>query len=170
MPPQILIRMEAPADQDAVREINEQAFGSPVEARIVDALRGSAGSISLVATNGDRVVGHILFTPVRIEPPARVRIAGLAPMAVRPGSQRGGIGSRLVRAGLDECRRHGYSAIVVLGHPEYYPRFSFEPAHTRDLKCEFRCAPEAFMVLELEVGALAGHRGLIRYRPEFNDA
>jgi putative acetyltransferase len=170
MPPQILIRLEAPGDQDAVREINEQAFGSPVEARIVDALRDSAGSISLVATNGERVVGHILFTPVSIDPPASVRIAGLAPMAVRPDSQRAGIGSRLVRAGLDECRRHGYSAVVVLGYPDYYPRFGFVPAHARELRCEFPCPPEAFMALELETGALTGHRGLIRYRPEFNDA
>ena len=170
MPLEILIRLETPGDRKAVREINEQAFGSPIEARLVDALRGSVGSISLVATNGDRIVGHILFTPVSIEPPANVRIAGLAPMAVRPDSQRTRIGSRLVRTGVEECRRHGYSAVVVLGHPDYYPRFGFVPAHALELECEFRCAPEAFMALELKTGALTGHRGLIRYRPEFNDA
>src|SRR5512134_1693331 len=97
----------------------------------------------------DQVVGHILFTPVSLEPPVPVRIAGLAPMAVRPEHQRSGIGGQLIRAGLDACRGNGYSAVVVLGHPEYYPRFGFAPGHTFGLVCEFPCPPEAFMAIEL---------------------
>jgi putative acetyltransferase len=161
------IRIEQPGDADGVRETNEQAFGEPLEARLVDALRGCEGYLSLVATIEDRVVGHILFTPITIEPPVDRRIAGLAPMAVRPEQQRVGIGSQLIRAGLQECRRNGYSAVVVLGHPDYYPRFGFIPAHTFGLTCEFASAPEAFMALELEADALSGIRGLVRYRPEF---
>jgi putative acetyltransferase len=164
----VQIRLERPDDELAVRETNQQAFGTPAEATLVDRLRGSPESISLVATIGDRVVGHILFTPISIEPAARVRVAGLAPLAVRPENQRMGIGSQLVRAGLDHCRERGYAAVVVVGHPEYYPRFGFVQARTRGLKCEFPVRDEVFMALELNTGALAGVGGLVRYRPEFS--
>ena len=164
-----VIRLEQPGDADAVRETNEQAFGTETEARLVDRLRDSADCISLVATIGDRVIGHILFTPVSIEPATAVRVAGLAPMAVRPEHQRAGIGSELVRAGLDECRRRGYAAVVLVGHSEFYPRFGFVPGHTKGLECEFPVPPEVFMALELNADALAGVAGLVRYRPEFAD-
>ena len=163
------IRVELPGDELAVRETNEQAFGTPAEATLVDRLRGSPESISLVATIGDRVVGHILFTPIRMEPAARVRIAGLAPLAVRPENQRSGLGSQLVRAGLDHCRQHGYAAVVVVGHPEFYPRFGFTRASTIGLTCEFPVRDEVFMAVELHPGALADVRGLVRYRPEFSE-
>jgi putative acetyltransferase len=166
----IAVRFEQPGDESGVRETNELAFGAPLEARLVDALRGCDGYLSLVAASDQRVVGHILFTPVTIDPPAARRIAGLAPMAVRPEHQRSGIGSQLIRAGLEECRRSGYSAVVVLGHPEYYPRFGFLPAHTFGLTCEFPSPPEAFMALELEPGTLGGIRGLVRYHPQFAGA
>ena len=164
---QVTIRFEAPRDERGVRETNEQAFDTPFEARLVDALRGSPDSIALVAALGDRVIGHILFTPVAIDPPASIRVAGLAPMSVRPEHQRLGVGGRLIRAGLDECRRLGYGAVVLVGHPDYYPRFGFVPAHTKGLTCEFAVPHEAFMVLELEPDALAGVSGVVRYRPEF---
>jgi putative acetyltransferase len=168
-PANIRIRIEQRDDLVAVRETNEQAFGTTTEARLVDRLRDSSDCISLVATIGDQVVGHILFTPVTIEPETIVRVAGLAPMAVRPEYQRVGIGSQLVRAGLEECRKRGYAAVVLVGHPKFYPRFGFVPGHTKGLKCEFAVPPEVFMALELNEAALAGVAGLIRYRPEFSD-
>jgi putative acetyltransferase len=161
------VRVEEPGDVDAIRETNALAFGSPLEAGLVDALRGSEDYLSLVAAVDGEVVGHILFTPVSLEPPIDVRVAGLAPMAVRPEHQRTGIGSRLIRAGLDECRRRAYSAVVVLGHPEYYPRFGFVPGHTFGLTCEFPSPPEAFMAIELDADALKGASGLVRYLPAF---
>lgn len=163
----VSVRFEAPDDEADVREVNVDAFGAPLEARLVDALRGSPDSISLVATAHGRVIGHILFTPVSIDPPRGVRVAGLAPMAVRPEFQRLGVGGELVRAGLEECRRRGYAAVVVVGHPEYYPRFGFVPAVTRGLRYEQPVPPEAFMLIELEGGVLAGRAGVVRYRPEF---
>ena len=163
----ISIRFEDPRDAAEIRETNEQAFGAPFEAQLVDALRGSPDSISLVATNDDRVIGHILFTPITIDPPAAIRVAGLAPMAVRPSFQRQGIASQLVRAGLEECRQRGYAAVIFVGHAEYYPRFGFVPAHTKGLECEFPVPQEAFMALELRAGALTGISGVVRYRPEF---
>ena len=168
----VALRFEAPGDAAAVREINERAFGGTFEARLVEALRGTDGSISLVAIAADRVqpVGHILFTPVTVEPPREpgVRIAGLAPVAVLPGYQRAGIGSRLVREGLAECSRRGYAAVILVGHAEYYPRFGFAPAHAWNLTCEFDVPPDAFMAVELVPGALTRQPGLVRYRPEFS--
>jgi putative acetyltransferase len=163
----IVVRAEQPGDAAGIRETNELAFESPLEASLVDALRSAEDYLSLVATIDEQVVGHILFTPVTLEPPVALRIAGLAPMAVRPEHQRSGVGGQLIRAGLDACRARGYAAVVVLGHPEYYPRFGFVPAHTFGLTCEFPSPPEAFMAIELEAGALAGIAGMVRYRPEF---
>ncbi len=165
----VLIRHEEPSDAAQVREVNDLAFGTTTESRLVDALREAPGSISLVATVDSRVIGHILFTPVTIDSAIATRAAGLGPMAVHPEHQRAGVGSRLVQAGLDECRRRGYRAVVVVGHPEYYPRFGFVPAHTKGLTCEFPVPPAVFMVLELDSGALTGVTGLVRYHPEFGD-
>jgi putative acetyltransferase len=88
-------------------------------------------------------------------------------MCVAPIHQRQGIGSELVRAGIAELRARRHSAIVVVGHPEYYPRFCFERASRHGLTWEHPCPDEAFMALELERGALKSLRGVVRYRPEF---
>jgi putative acetyltransferase len=163
----VSIRRETARDRTGVRETNEEAFGTPFEARLVEALQACPGAISLVAAIDDRVIGHILFTPVTIAPPVLVSLAGLAPMSVRPGYQHQGVGGQLVRAGLEECRQHGHAAVVVVGHPDYYPRFGFVPAHTKGLTCEFPVPPEAFMVMELRAASLDGLSGVVRYRPEF---
>ena len=73
-----------------------------------------------------------------------------------------------MRAGLDSCRSLGYNIVVVLGHPEYYPRFGFVPASTAGLLCEFPVPPDAFMVIELKPGTLAAARGTVRYHPRFS--
>ncbi len=72
-----------------------------------------------------------------------------------------------MRDGLDACRRLGHDVIVVLGHPEFYPRFGFVTARPRGITCEYTVPDEAFMVAELSRGALRGRRGLVRYAPEF---
>ena len=164
--PEVRIRPEAPADRSAVHKVNALAFGRPDEARLADALRAQARPyLSLVAELEGELIGHIVFTPVTLEGVAGVM--GLAPMAVRPDRQRSGIGSALVRAGLEHCNTQGASAVVVLGHPEYYPRFGFAPAARFGLVSEYDAPPEAFMALELEPGALAGARGTVRYHRAF---
>lgn len=165
----VLVRAEIPGDIPAIQRINDLAFAQPNEALLVDALRRAAGTyLSLVAEQGGQVVGHLLFTKVRVESDAGSWDAlGLAPMAVLPERQRQGIGSQLVRSGLDACVRHGYTVVVVLGHPSYYPRFGFVPAVTKGLRCEYPVPDEAFMVAELAPGALDGRTGLVKYRPEF---
>jgi putative acetyltransferase len=107
-----------------------------MEADIVDALRSSCPeALSLVAIQDTHVVGHMLFTPVTIDGASIVGGMGLAPMAVLPEKQRLGIGSRLVRAGLEQLRHVGCPFVIVLGHPEYYPRFGFLPASRFGLSC-----------------------------------
>src|SRR5215813_3186678 len=166
----ITIRLEEIEDQKSIRRVNEVAFGQPIEADLVDALRTNAHPlISLVATVEDRIVGHIFFSPVSIgSEMGTVTAMGLAPMSVLPEFQNQGIGSRLVNEGLKRCRDLGHSIVVVLGHPNYYPRFGFIPAHLKGLRSEYDVPDDTFMVLELSENALAGRRGLVRYHPEFS--
>jgi putative acetyltransferase len=168
----ISIRAERPRDHTAVYEVNKLAFGQPAEAELVEGLRRSTAFIpelSLVACDGERVVGHILFTRITIESPGRSTPAlALAPMAVLPTHQRRGIGSMLVREGLDHCRRLGHGIVVLLGHAEYYPRFGFTLARPLGIVAPFPVPDEAFMVLELTPGALEGVDGTVRYPAEFD--
>ncbi len=165
----LVVRAETSADRDAVRVVNERAFGGAAEADLVDALReGARPHVSLVAESEGQVVGHIFFSPVVIESGAGASEAfALGPMGVLPELQRQGVGSELIRRGLEECRRLGREVVFVLGHPEYYPRFGFAPAAAKGLRCEYPVPDEVFMVLELREGALAGRTGLVKYRPEF---
>ncbi len=165
----VVIRVETSADIDAVRNINVRAFGQPTEADIVNALRMSCrNALSLVAVEDNAVVGHILFTPVTIDGSSIAGGMGLAPMAVIPEKQRMGIGSQLVRAGLERLKQAGSPFVIVLGHPEYYPRFGFVPASRYGLSCRWQGVPdEAFMVLVLRSQYMNSIHGIVRYRPEF---
>ncbi|MEG4249520.1 N-acetyltransferase [Microcoleus sp. Pol10D4] len=164
------IRIEKLEDLEAVRNINIAAFGRQNEANLVDRLRGIASTFSFVAVQSDRIVGHIFFSPVVVEGKCsrNLSIQGLAPVAVLPEYQRQGIGTLLIQEGLKECGRSGVQAVVVLGHPDFYPRFGFIPASRKSLKCEYDVPDEAFMVLELESGALQDCSGTVKYRSEFS--
>ena len=167
-----MIRREIPEDIEAIRHVNEEAFGGKEEADIVDALRKrSATVLSLVATDEGRVIGHILFSPVIIESESSsFGAVALAPMSVLPEYQGKGIGSELVRAGLDECRALGHELVVLVGHADYYPRFGFVPARERSIECEFEVPDEAWMLLELREGALGGRKGTVKFQTEFGGA
>lgn len=165
----IVIRPESPADISAIQDVESKAFGRYAEADLVDALRSrGAVTLSLVALESDEVVGHVLFSPVTILGEGGTFSAvGLGPVAVLPKFQHRGIGSRLIQAGLDECRHGGHDAVVVLGSTVYYRRFSFRPATHLGLMLEGARA-ENFMALELRSGALSGKRGIVKYQPEFD--
>lgn len=165
-----MIREETDHDLDAIRSINTEAFESPAEASLVDALRVQANPVvSLVAIEADVVVGHILFSPVTLPDRPDVTLMGLAPMAVAKDKQRSGIGSGLVEAGLAKCRKLNVDAVVVLGHPEYYPRFGFTPSTQFGFKSEYDVPDEVFMALELRPGALSGCSGQVRYHAAFGE-
>jgi putative acetyltransferase len=162
------IRPETNADRAAVRAVNEAAFETPAEADLVEALhRTDMSLVSLVAEVDGKVVGHILFSPVSLIGHAHLNVMGLAPMAVVPDYQRKGIGSALVRQGLTRCKDLGCCAVVVVGHPGYYPRFGFVPANRHALRCEYDVPEDVFMVAELEAGALSSAAGLVRYDDAF---
>ena len=164
----MIIRDERPVDVDSIRAVNLTAFETSTEADLVDALRRRATPlISLVAEDGANVVGHILFSPVTLASEPGLTLMGLAPMAVVPSRQRQGVGSSLVREGLDRCRQVNAAAVVVLGHPEYYPRFGFLPAARLFLRCEYDVPEDVFMVMELDQGTLKGKSGTIQYHPAF---
>src|SRR5687767_1467058 len=123
----MLIRSESPSDIPAIHEVVRAAFGQDDEAVLVDALRdGGYLRVSLVAELDDKIVGHVLFSELPIVTESGVVPAlSIAPLAVVPELQKRGIGSELMRRGLDACREAGHRIVVVLGHPEYYPRFGF---------------------------------------------
>ncbi|MDX1615595.1 MAG: N-acetyltransferase [Candidatus Promineifilaceae bacterium] len=164
----VAIRPERQTDQPAIARINEAAFGRPDEARLVAAIsRAGATLCSLVGLVDGTPVGHILFTPVMVEPDPGHVVAGLGPLAVLPAFQRRGIGGRLVEHGLARCRALGVALVVVVGHPDYYPRFGFVPAAAHGLRWEVDVPDEVFMVRALSPEGLGRVRGLVRYRPEF---
>lgn len=165
----ITIREERPDDIAAVRHVNEEAFGQPQEARLVDSLRANGGVVlSLVASVGDRIVGHILFSPVTLDGGAgSLQGVGLGPMAVLPSVQRHGVGSRLVAEGINRLCESGHPFVVVLGHPQYYPRFGFVPASRYRVTCPWDVPDEAFMLLGLDESRAGALAGVARYREEF---
>jgi putative acetyltransferase len=167
---ELLIRPETSDDFAAVFAVNAAAFGQPAEAELVQRLRPvAAPAVSLVAVRAGRVVGHIFFSPVTIRGAESTSTAmGLAPMAVDPGCQRQGFGTRLVQQGLAACRALGEPVVFVLGHSRYYPRFGFRPAAPLGLRYAQPVPEEAFMVAELVPGALRGRTGVVSYLPAFD--
>lgn len=166
----MFIRTEEPKDYAAVHAVNVSAFETPAEANLVDALRKEAYPIvSLVAEDNGAIVGHILFSPVSLSGHAGLKIMGLGPMAVAPEHQREGIGSALVRAGLERCKQIGFGAVVVLGHPQFYPRFRFSPSVRFGIGCEYEVPQDVFMVMEIQPGYLHDATGIIKYHTLFCD-
>ncbi len=167
-PMDLVLRPERPDDLEGVRNVHRLAFGREDEAQLVDALR-SAGyaRLALVAESGGLLVGHVLFSDLPIVTQAgTVGALALAPLAVLPSAQNRGIGTRLVREGLRACAVAGHRIIVVLGHPDYYPRFGFSARLAEPLQAPFS-GRQSFMAMELVPGALAGVAGEVRYPPPF---
>jgi putative acetyltransferase len=162
----IEIREERSDDVIAVRDLNRRAFGQDQESNIVDALRANgAALLSLVATQDDRVVGHIMYSPAVI---AGREGAALGPMAVLPEYQRQGIGTKLIETGNRKLKDAGCPFIVVVGHADYYPRFGFRPASEHGIKCEWDVPDEVFMLLVLDEAKMKNVCGSAKYRHEFS--
>ncbi|KPL86305.1 hypothetical protein SE16_13300 [Ardenticatena maritima] len=162
-----LIREATAEDIPAIQHVHRCAFApSTTEAKLVAALYDAgAWDVSLVAFVQEQVVGHILFSPVTLTPPAPHRVGvGLAPLGVLPAWQKRGIGSALVRAGLQAVQRNGATFVVVLGAPQYYTRFGFECALSHGVQNEFG-ADDAFMVMWFD--ATTRGTGTVHYHPEF---
>ena len=165
-----MIRPERIQDHSAIRRVNERAFAQSGEAELVDDLHKACDSlIALVACDGEDVIGHILFSPLQIiADDSIVNALGLAPLAVLPEYHGQGVGSLLVRSGLDTCRAAGHSIVVVLGHAAYYPRFGFKAASQYGIRWEQDAPDEAFMITELQAHALHGVHGIVKFHPAFD--
>ena len=161
------IREERPDDVAAVRDLNRRAFGQDQESNIVDALRANgAALLSLVATVNDRVVGHIMYSPLSIG--GNVKGAALGPMGVLPEYQRQGIGGKLIEAGNRKLNDADCPFIIVVGHADYYARFGFRPAREHGIKCQWDVPDDVFMLLILDQAEMEGVSGLAKYRDEFS--
>lgn len=170
----LTILPESSADYDVIDHILLDAFKYDEEVRLVRKLRSSSlfdPELSLVAISGDLCVGYSLYTPVTVygDETRFVKMAGLGPVAVRSDFQRHGIGTAMIEFGLNLCRAKSFSAVAVLGHPVYYPRFGFLPANHWGLKLNFPAPAAAQMVLELEPKSLDDMQGTIHYLPEFDN-
>lgn len=166
------IRPERPGDEEAIAEVNRRAFEGEEEVGIIEAVRGSEyfiPELSLVAEQDGRIIGHIMFsiiTLVRFDRPAE-KILSLAPMAVDPEMQKKGAGSALVKAGMKKAAELGHMVVVVIGHPEYYPRFGFRQARSIGYDIGMEVPDAAFMVAGLQPDALQDAGGMVQFSPAF---
>ena len=166
------IRPERPGDEDAKAEDTRRAFEGEEETGIIEAVRGSGyfiPELSLVAEQDGKIIGHVMFsiiTLVRFDRPAE-KILSLAPMSVDPEMQKQGIGTALVKAGMEKAAELGHTVVVVIGHPEYYPRFGFRQARPIGFDIGMDVPDAAFMVAGLQPDALQDTAGMIQFSPPF---
>ena len=168
----ITIRREEDNDHIQIYEVNKLAFQQENEGKLIAKIRKSENFIpelSIVAELDNRIVGHILFSKIKIAGDSDYESLALAPMAVIPEFQKKRIGSELIKKGMDKAKELGFDSIIVLGHKEYYPKFGFQRASKWDIKCPFEVPDEVFMAIELTEKALEGKAGTVKYPDEFNE-
>lgn len=166
----IVIRKEEEKDYKQVYEVNKLAFQQENESILIEKIRKGENFIpdlSLVAVINNRIVGHILFSKIKIVGDSIFESIALAPMAVIPAFQKQGVGSELIKKGMAKAKELGFDSIIVLGHKDYYPKFGFERASKWNIKCPFEVPEEAFMAIELTKKALKGKAGTVKYPDEF---
>lgn len=173
----IEICVSSPLHHDGLRKVHERAFGRKDEADLVDTLLSSDALIddlSLVAISEGQVVGHILYTRVDIVNDQDVSSSSkgnyaiaLAPLAILPEFQKQGIGSLLMNESIAKADKNGHGIIIVLGHPEYYPKFGFQPASQYGMSSPFDAPDNCFMARPLSKYEKAIH-GDVVYHEAFN--
>lgn len=179
MTPNITIRKEIPKDHNWVIELTAKAFETMPfsegdEDQLVARLRNAPDFIpelSLVAELDGLIVGHILFTPLVIDNgQQQFESLVLGPVSVLPEFQKQGIGGKLIRAGHQKAIELGFRSVILIGHPEYYPRFGYKPASTWGIKTHYELpSDDVFMAVELTEGALKNVSGMVIFPPEFGE-
>ncbi|EJP92258.1 GNAT family N-acetyltransferase [Bacillus cereus] len=171
----VTIRQEQKNDYSKTEEVVKQAFSNEefsdkTEHGLVKRIRKCDAFIpelSLVAVD-EGIVGHILLSKITIEQDGTsVKSLALAPVSVARGHQKKGIGGKLIVAALEKAKELGYESVVVLGHPEYYPKFDFKKASEWNIKAPFEVPDEVFMAMELRENALEGVEGIVQYSSAF---
>ena len=174
----ITIRQEQFEDYLETEHVVRAAFANmemsdQTEHELVARIRKSAffiPELSLIAQDagGDKIVGHILLSKINIvNENQKIPSLALAPVSVLPAYQHKGIGKQLINTALKKATALGYRSVIVLGHPDYYPKFGFKKASLWDIKAPFDVPDEAFMALELVSGALEGVTGVVEYPSVF---
>jgi predicted N-acetyltransferase YhbS len=169
------IRQEQVNDYDLTEKVVKSAFANAEysdqkEHLLVSQIRKSKGFIpklSLVVTDkvNNKILGHILLSKIKIskDDNESVESLALAPVSVLPEYQNKGIGGLLITEAMKEAKELGYNSVVVLGHPEYYPKFGFKKASLWGIKAPFEVQNEAFMAIELSKNALNNVSGVVEY-------
>jgi len=158
----VIIRDENQADLDAIHKLVAAAFQRLDEAVLIDRLRSDGTCvISLVAVDSDEIVGHILFSKMT----APFRALGLGPLSVKASRQRRGIGSRLIRTGLDRAMEARWQGVFVLGDPKFYSRIWFDAALAGGFISRYSGPNLMAVALGTELPAT---EGVIEYPPAFD--
>ena len=168
----IIIREEQATDINAIYTVEHDAFGQPDEADLINRLRDiDAVWLSHVALLDGEIVGHALYSMVTVTDGGTVReFPALAPLAVATAYQKQGIGGKLMNAGLQAARDAGYGLLFLIGHPDYYPRFGFQPAQPLGFTSDYvtdKDRHEHFMVAVLDDSLLHTVRGHVSYHATF---
>jgi putative acetyltransferase len=162
----LFVRPEQKADVEAIREVHEAAFGSLLEAELVDNLQAEGDAVlSLVACSDDALVGHVLFSRLRALEARGLRATALGPLGVVPAQHRRGIGTALVRDGLARLMGDGEDLVVVLGDPDFYGRFGFSVKAASVFQTPYD-GPNLQALALSDAGHLA--QGVLRYAPAFS--
>lgn len=170
----VTIRQEQKNDYRKTEEVVQQAFlheefSDKKEHELVKRIRECDAFIpelSIVAVD-EEIVGHILLSKITIEQDGTsVESLALALVSVARPSEKG-IGGKLIGAALEKAKELGYGSVVVLGHPEYYPKFGFKKASKWNIKAPFEVPDEVFMVIELSENTLQGVEGIVQYSSAF---
>jgi predicted N-acetyltransferase YhbS len=168
----IKIEAETEEDYEQIRALHTLAFNRDGEAKLVEKLRRTPiyiRELSLVARYRNTVIGHILFYPIKINFHGKKCVSlALAPISVIPRFQNRKVGTRLIWEGLEKARKLGFKSVIVVGHPDYYPRFGFKKASKYGISASFDVPDNALLAIELEKDALKDCRGTVAYPDEYN--
>lgn len=170
-----IIRQEQKSDHESTEVVVKTAFASAEQSdqnehHLVSRIRKSEvfiPELSLVAVSKDKheILGHILLSKVFISASdyQKVESLALAPVSVLPDYQNKGIGKCLIQKALEKAKELGFQSVIVLGHPEYYPKFGFRKSSLWQIKAPFEVPEEALMASELLEGSLDNVSGVVEY-------
>jgi putative acetyltransferase len=164
----VIVRAETAADHDAIRNVNDEAFGDQAEGKLVDAIRISdryVPELSLVAVSEGQTLGHVISSYVDVEPGAR-RVLQVGPLAVLPSHQRRGIGTALMEETIRVADALAEPLLLIEGNPKYYERFGFTRADAAGIVPPAEAhGPQYFMIRPLATYD-PGFRGHATYPSE----
>jgi putative acetyltransferase len=167
------VEAETEGNYEQITRLHTLAFDGDGEAKLVEKLRQTPNyvpELSLVAKYRNAIIGHVLFYPIKIRTHRKKCTSlALAPISMIPSFQNRKVGSRLIREGSEKARKLGFKSVIVVGHPEYYPRFGFEKASKYGISAPFNVPDTALFAMESEKDGLKDCSGTIEYPSEYSE-